>query len=299
MINVTDLSKKFDNVNVLENLNCHVKRGSIYGIIGSNGAGKSTLLNVLSGVYKPDGGEAYILGEQIFENPSVKAKTAYIGDDPYYLPSATTEEMAKILSDTYESFTMKKFYEVAALFPIDIKKRINTFSKGMKRQVAIILALSQNPQILLCDESFDGLDPVIRQLVKRILVSEVEERGLTVIISSHNLREMENLCDTVAILHDNKIILERSVDEIKDSLHHVQLAFKPMIGMEKLSGIDILSSKVRGNMMEIVARGEWEDIQGKLERLSPLIVDRLDISLEDIFIYEMEVKGYDFAKILL
>ena len=170
---------------------------------------------------------------------------------------------------------------------------------GMKRQVAIILALSQNPQILLCDESFDGIDPMISQLVKRILVSEVEERGLTVIISSHNLREMENLCDTVAILHDNKIILERSVDEIKDSLHHVQLAFKPMIGMEKLSGIDILSSKVRGNMMEIVARGEWEDIQGKLERLSPLIVDRLDISLEDIFIYEMEVKGYDFAKILL
>jgi ABC-2 type transport system ATP-binding protein len=299
MIEALNLCKKFDGTTVLDNLNCHVARGSVYGLIGSNGAGKSTLLNILSGVYKPDGGSAKILDAEIFENTCVKSKTAYIGDDPFFYNSATTEEMAKVLCNAYKDFTMERFYEVAALFPIDIKKRINTFSKGMRRQVAIILALAQNPEILLCDESFDGLDPVIRQLVKRIIVSEVEKNQLTVLISSHNLREMENLCDTIGVLHDNKIIIERSIDNIKSSLHKLQLAFKPMIETSEIKGIEVLSVNTRGNIMELVARGDIDEITASLQNLNPIIIDKLDLSLEDIFIYEMEVKGYDFSKILL
>ena len=194
---------------------------------------------------------------------------------------------------------MEKFIEISSYFPLDVNKKLNTFSKGMKRQSAIIMALSRNPEILLCDESFDGLDPVIRQLVKRIIIKEVTERGMTVIVSSHNLNELENFCDVIGILHENKIVLEKNLDDIKENIHKIQVAFKPMIDVSSLKEIDIVKSTVRKSIMEIVARGRLDDILRKIEAQNPILTDVIDISLEDIFIYEMEVTGYDASKILI
>ena len=300
MIRTERLLKRLDGQKVLENLNLTVKRGSIYGLIGSNGAGKSTLLNVLAGVYKPDGGTAKICGEDIFENVGVKGKTAYISDDPFYFNGATVDEMASYLNSVYKSFSMEKYKSVAGVFPINTSKRISSFSKGMKRQVSFILALAQQPEILLCDESFDGLDPVIRKLVKRLFVNEVAENGMTIVISSHNLREMENLCDTIGILHDNRIVVEKSISDIKETLHRYQAAYKPMIDIDMLKDkLDILTSSMRGSILELTVRGDREKISAVLESYAPLLIDEIELTLEDIFICEMEVSGYDFSKILL
>lgn len=300
MIKVENLKKRYDKEYVLDNLSMNVKKGSIYALIGSNGAGKSTLLNVLSGVYKPDGGTAEIKGEGIYENNRVKAATAYITDDPFYFTGASMREMAQYLDKMYDSFSMEKFSETAKMFPLDVNKRLSSFSKGMKRQAAIVLALAQNPEVLLCDECFDGLDPVVRQMVKGLFVSEVAERKMTVVISSHNLREMENLCDTIGVLHDKKIVIERSMIDIKESMHRYSAAYKPMIDIGELRKmLDIVSLKQRGNVLEIVARGNRAEIEKVLESFSPLLADEIELTLEDIFICEMEVSGYDFSKILL
>lgn len=300
MIKTERLLKKLDGNTILKELNLTVKRGSIYGLIGSNGAGKSTLLNVLAGVYKPDGGTAKICGENIFENVNVKGKTAYISDDPFYFNGSTADEMALYLNNAYQNFSMEKYKSLSKVFPIDTSKKISSFSKGMKRQVAIMLALAQQPEFLLCDESFDGLDPVIRKLVKRLFVNEVSENGTTVVISSHNLREMENLCDTVGILHDNKIVVEKSIADIKDTLHRYQAAYKPMIDVGMLKEkLEILTSSMRGSILELTVRGERDYISAVLESYAPVLLDEIELTLEDIFICEMEVNGYDFSKILL
>lgn len=300
MINAINLSKKLDDNLVLDELNLTVSEASIYGLIGSNGAGKSTLLNILSGVYKVDSGEIKMYGEDIYENTKIKEKIAYITDDPYYFNGATVEEMAKFLDKTYDSFDINKFYTIAKMFPIDIFKKFTTFSKGMRRQASIILALSQNPKLLLCDESFDGLDPVIRQMVKKLIVSEVAGNNMTVIISSHNLRELENLCDTIGILHGNKIIVEKSLSDIKDGIHKFQFAFNPMIDIEQFKNdFPVVSINVNGKFLEAVLRGNADELTNSLSKLQPVLMERTEISLEDIFIYEMEVNGYDFSKILL
>lgn len=298
MIEIKNVTKSFDSLKVLDNLSSTVKKGSIYGLIGTNGAGKSTLLNTIDGVYAPDSGAVYILGENVYENIKIKEKISYISDEPYFFNSFTMEEMAKYLNKTHPLFTMRKFSEISKLFPLDIRKKISTFSKGMKRQAAIVLELSKNPEILLCDESFDGLDPVIRQLVKRIIIDEVSERGMTAIVSSHNLRELENFCDVIGILHDNKIVCEQSLDELKDSFVKVQTAFKEPASEEFYKSLDIISKNVRSSITELVVRGKKENVIKEIEKLNPILIDVMDLTLEDIFIYEMEAKGYDFTKLL-
>lgn len=299
MIAIENLTKKFDGNVILDCITSNIKKGSIYGLIGTNGAGKSTLLNLISGIYFPDGGKVFIGDEDLSKNVMLKDKISYISDEPFFFNSYTMMDMAKYFNKAYPSFSMEKFTEISALFPLDINKKLNTFSKGMKRQSAIIMALAKNPEILLCDESFDGLDPVIRQLVKRIIIKEVTERGMTVIISSHNLNELENFCDVIGILHQNKIIIEKNLDDIKENIHKIQVAFKPMIDVSALNDIDIVKSTVRSSIMEIVARGRLDDILRKIEAKNPILTDVIDISLEDIFIYEMEVTGYDASKILI
>ena len=299
MIAVENLTKKFDGNLILDCITSNIKKGSIYGLIGTNGAGKSTLLNTISGIYSPEGGKVFISDEDLSKNVLLKDKIADISDEPFFFNSYTMADMAKYYKKAYPSFSYEKFIEVSSLFPLDVNKRLNTFSKGMKRQSAIIMALSRNPEILLCDESFDGLDPVIRQLVKRIIIKEVTERGMTVIISSHNLNELENFCDVIGILHQNKIIIEKNLDEIKENIHKIQVAFKPMIDVSALNDIDIIKSTVRKSIMELVVRGRLDNILKRIEAKNPILTDVIDISLEDIFIYEMEVTGYDASKVLI
>ncbi|MDY6315184.1 MAG: ABC transporter ATP-binding protein [Clostridia bacterium] len=301
MIVIKDVSKAFGDTKVLEGINSVIPKGSIYALIGTNGAGKSTLLNMIDGIYRCDGGCIEIDGEDIFENTGKKAKIAYIPDDPFYFNGYSMNEMADFMKTAYPGFSQEKYEAIVNNFPLDTKKPISSFSKGMKRQAAIIFALAQNPEILLCDECFDGLDPVIKKLVKRLIINEVSEREMTAVISSHNLREMENLCDIVGILNGSRIVVEKSMDGIKDSLHKFQLAFKPMIEKSEFNnlGIDIIKTEIRGGIMEIVARGNGEVIKEVLSKLEPVFIESINLSLEDIFIYETEANGYDFSEILL
>lgn len=298
-LKIENLTKKFDDYVVLDNVSSSIEKGSIYGLIGTNGAGKSTLLNLISGIYFSDLGFVEIDGEKIEDNVNIKDDISYISDEPHFFNSFSMKDMAKYLNNVYPSFSMDKFYEISNLFPLDITKKLNTFSKGMKRQAAIVFALSKNPKLLLCDESFDGLDPVIRQLVKRIIIKEVSERQMTVIVSSHNLAELENFCDVIGIIHQNKIIIEKKIDDIKENIHKIQLAFKPMIDAKEIKDVDIVKYTTRSSVMEIVARGKLDEIIPKIEKLNPVLIDPIDISLEDIFIYEMEVTGYDASKVLI
>lgn len=300
MIEITNLSKSIDGKAILHDLNCQIKTGSIYGLLGSNGAGKSTLLNLLAGIYKPDKGEILLDGRPIYENNTVKQEIAYISDDPFYFSHYTLTDMANYYDLVSPMFSMVKYEELSSFFPIDRNQKINSFSKGMKRQVAIILALSQSPKVLLCDESFDGLDPVLRQLVKRLFIEEVENKKTTIVISSHNLAEMENLCDYIGIVHNQKIAVEKSIDTIKEVIHKVQIAFKPMPDPSIFHDIvEVEKIRVRGNIAELIVNGDIHEIETKLETLHPLLIDVLDLSLEEIFIHEMEVNGYDFSNILL
>ncbi len=292
MIEVVNLKKCYDKNIVLESLDMHVKHGSIYGLIGINGAGKSTLLNVLSGVFKPDGGEAKINGEEIYENISVKNITAYITDDPYFFNRATVVEMAEFLSKMYKSFSMEKFYEIAKSFEIDINAKMSSFSKGMRRQAEIILALAQNPEILLCDECFDGLDPSVRKVVKRLFITEACEKNTTIVISSHNLTEMENLCDTIGIMSGKKIVTEKSVEGMKNHIHRYSVAYKPMINPDLLKAeLDVVTLLKKGSLLDIVVRGDEESIEKVLGKYNPVLLDKSQLTLEDIFISQTEGKG--------
>ena len=299
MIEIKNITHTYEKETVLENLCSKISEGSIYGLLGSNGAGKSTLLNIIDGIFKPRSGEVLIDGFPTYENPVLKDKIAYVSDDPFFFNSYTMDEMAKYLSNVYESFTMEKYEEIKSYFPLESNKKMTTFSKGMKRQAAIIFALSQSPKLMLCDECFDGLDPVIKQLVKRIIISEVEKNNMTVIISSHNLREIENLCDVIGILHNKQIILERSIEDIKEVVNKFQIAFTSPVEDNAFDKFDIISKQNRGSVTELVVRGNKEQVKAELEKLEPVILDILPLNLEDIFIYEMEANGYDFSKILL
>lgn len=299
MIEIKNITHTYDKETVLENLCSEINEGSIYGLLGSNGAGKSTLLNVIDGIFKPLSGEVLINGAPTYENPELKDKIAYVSDDPFFFNSYTMDEMAKYLNQVYKSFTMEKYNEIKAYFPLESNKKMTAFSKGMKRQAAIIFALSQSPKLMLCDECFDGLDPVIKQLVKRIIISEVEKNNMTVIISSHNLREIENLCDVIGILHNKKIILERSIEDIKEVVNKFQVAFTSPVPESAFDEFDIISKHNRGSVTELVVRGNKDLVSEKLKELNPVILDLLPLNLEDIFIYEMEANGYDFSKILL
>lgn len=298
MIEITNLKKQYDKCVVLDTLDMSVKKGSIYGLIGVNGAGKSTLLNCLSGVFKPDGGSVKIGGEEVYENTAVKGKIAYVTDDPYYFSGSSLLEMAKYLDKMYESFSMEKFEAIAKEFEMDVKGKLSSFSKGMKRQAALTLALAQNAEVLLCDECFDGLDALVRKRVKRILIEEACEREMTVVISSHNLREMENLCDTIGIMSGKKIIIEKSVENMREEIHRYSVAYKPMVDPDLLAEeLDVMTINKRSSMLEMVIRGEQAEIEKVLEKYNPVLIDKAEITLEDVFISEMEATGYDKSQI--
>ena len=298
MIAIKNLTKHFGTFPALDQISFEIGSGSVFGLVGSNGAGKSTLLRTISGIYCPDGGSIEVDGAEPFENSQVKGRMAFISDYPYFIPQSNLEEMAELYALAYPRWDKKRFDELCSIFPISRKDRIINMSKGMQRQAALITALSSRPDYLLLDEIFDGLDPVMRQLLKRILSSEVSDRGMTVVIASHNLRELEDLCDHVGLLHKGGIIFERELDELKLGIHKVQAILKPMPTQEELSGLNIISQEIRGSLIELVARGSKEGILLKLEQFHPIFSEVLPLTLEEVFISEMEVAGYDIDNIL-
>ena len=297
MIEIKELTKCFGEKKALDGVSFTVADGSIFGLIGSNGAGKSTLLNVLSGVYSPDGGNAYLNGEAPFENPLAKSQTAYVSDYPYFFPGATVESMAKYYKSLFPTWSDEKFMYFKSVFPINTKQKISAMSKGMQRQSAIMLALSYKPSVILFDEIFDGLDPVIRELVKKILIDYVTETNATVVIASHNLRELEGFCDHVGLLHLGGILMERDIDGESMGLFHVQFVLENPDDMEAIrEKLNIVKETHQGKMTQLTVRGESEEIMEIINSQNSAFAEMLPLTLEELFISEMEVAGYDINK---
>ena len=298
MIKISNISKSFGDVVALDKLSIDVNSGSVFGLVGSNGSGKSTLLRILSGVYMPDQGTITIDDMDIIENEAVRGKCAFISDFPYFSNGATLKEVATLYRAIYPNWSEEKFQELCGMFPINDKKRVINMSKGMQRQVALILALSTQPKYLFLDEIFDGLDPVVRQLVKKLIISAIDENEMTVIIASHNLRELEDFCDHIGFMHKGGVLLEKDIDDLKLDLHRIQIAFEKELPENSFEGIDVVSCKSTGKMYTIVVRGDLEKAMKKFNSYKPVYNETLPLTLEEIFISEMEVAGYDIDNII-
>ncbi len=299
MIKAENVSMRFGEYEALKNLSCSIPSGCIYGLVGSNGAGKSTFLRLISGVYKAYDGEITVDGESIYENPIAKNKIVYIPDELYFLPQSNMNKMAQFYKAVYPQFSFERFANLTETFKLNPNANFNTFSKGMKRQAATILGLSTMPQYLFFDETFDGLDPVMRNLVKTVIYNDVIERKTTTIITSHSLRELEDTCDQLALLHRGGIVFESDIQNLKTSLFKVQVAFSEPYGREKFGGIEMLSYSQSGSVASFIVRGERDEVCSRIRQMNPMLVDILPLGLEEVFIYEMEALGYAFGEVLV
>ncbi len=299
MITATNVTKKFDDFTALKSLSAEINDGCIYGMVGSNGAGKSTFLRLLSGVYRPDEGEILFNGQPVYENPAVKEDIVFIPDTLYFLPQANMNKMASFYKAIYPHFSMERFRNLTETFRLNPKANLNTFSKGMKRQAATILGLSAKPKYLFFDETFDGLDPVMRNLVKQVIYNDVLERGTTTIITSHSLRELEDTCDQLALLHKGGIVFESDIQNLKTALFKVQVAFSDVFDRSRFDGITLLEYEQKGSVASFIVRGDREETHDKLKAMEPLLLDLLPLSLEEVFIYEMDALGYAFKEVLM
>ena len=300
MIKVNNVTKTFDGFRALDGLTMTVEQGSIYGLVGPNGAGKSTILRHIMGVYRPDSGSILVDGQPVFENPAVKAKIAVIPDDLYYFPSASTRDMARFYRGMYPAFDAKRYQALREAFPdVDDKQPIRRLSKGMQKQSAFWLALCCQPQVLVLDEPVDGLDPVMRRQVWSLLMGDVAQRGTTVLVSSHNLRELEDVCDHVGILSHGKVLLERSLTDLQDNVVKLQVAFPQAEPPQLPDDLNILHTSQIGRVFTYIVRGNPADIKARMAAYQPLLLEALPLSLEEIFIYELGGEDYAVRDIVL
>ena len=300
MIKVNNVTKTFDGFRALDGLTMTVEQGSIYGLVGPNGAGKSTILRHIMGVYRPDSGSILVDGQPVFENPAVKAKIAVIPDDLYYFPSASTRDMARFYRGMYPAFDGKRYEALREAFPdVDDKQPIRRLSKGMQKQSAFWLALCCQPQVLVVDEPVDGLDPVMRRQVWSLLMGDVAQRGTTVLVSSHNLRELEDVCDHVGILSHGKVLLERSLTDLQDNVVKLQVAFPQAEPPQLPDDLNILHTSQIGRVFTYIVRGNPADIKARMAAYQPLLLEALPLSLEEIFIYELGGEDYAVRDIVL
>ena len=294
MISIKGITKKFDDYIAVNQVDIDIREGMVFGLIGTNGAGKSTLLRMMCGVMKPDEGVITVDDMPVYDNPAAKEKIFFIADEPYFFPHGNAVDMEQYYSMVYKSFDKAEYYKLLQQFGLESKRKIATYSKGMKKQLAVILALASRTDYILCDETFDGLDPVMRQAVKSLLAKEMGERGLTPVIASHNLRELEDICDTVGLLHKGGVLLS------KCGLQKIQCVFKDGAAYENaLSIFDIIKKEHRGSLYTLTVRGGRDEIAEKLGQIDTVFCEVLPLSLEEIFISETEVVGYDIKKLIL
>lgn len=298
MIQLTNITKRFDDKVALNNVSLCVQKGSVFGLVGPNGSGKSTLIKCLCGVYRPDGGTVTVGGGAVYDNPSVKKRIAYIPDDLYFPATFTPKDMAQFYSSVYSDFSWETYRKLSELFQLDEKKRIARFSKGMQKQVAFWISVCCQPEVIVLDEPVDGLDPVMRKKVWSLILQEVEERKVTVLISSHNLRELEDVCDHVGILHQGELLLEKALCDMKSDTFKLQTAFEDDFPTELLNELNVLNHTESGRVHLLIIRGSQEEILEKVSAFHPVLSDLIPLSLEEVFIYELGGKGYDFKNIL-
>ncbi len=303
MIRVRDLCKSFGSQSVLKNLELNVNKGSVYGLVGPNGAGKTTLIKHLAGIYRPDKGIITVCGEKMGEGADIKNKMFYIPDEMYFYSQYSIDETAHFYSAFYPSWSWKRYNQLKEAFPIDTGRRIVKLSKGMQKQVAFWLGISSMPQLMLMDEPVDGLDPVMRRQVWNLLLQDVAEREMTVLVSSHNLRELEDVCDSIGIMQDKKIIIEKNLDDLKTNIHKLQVAFPDNVGDGLPAGyfkdFEILSHSENGSIHLFIIKGDRDKILAEIARRNPTILDVLPLSLEEVFIYELGGIGYEVKNIAI
>ncbi|MDE7271106.1 MAG: ABC transporter ATP-binding protein [Acetatifactor sp.] len=295
MIEIQNVTKKFDTITALDSVSAKMEEGHVFGLIGTNGAGKSTMLRTISGIYAPEQGQVLIDGLPVYENPEAKAKVFLISDDQYFFPSGTPLDMVRYYQTFYPDFDTERFEKLMQALKLDVRRKANTFSKGMKKQLSVMLGICSGVKYLLCDETFDGLDPVIRQAVKRLFIQEMEENRLTPIIASHNLRELEDICEHVGLLHKGGILFSRDLDEMKLGIFKLQCVLRDSLDLADIEKqFPILHSERQGSLLTLTLRGSNQDISSVMERLQPVFWELLPLTLEEIFISETEVLGYDF-----
>ena len=296
MIEVKGLCKSFEGFPALDGLDLHVKKGAVYGLVGPNGAGKSTLIRHLAGIYRQDRGEVLIDGRPVYDDPTVKTRVAYIPDEIFFFNQATVQDMMKFYRDLYLSFSEERFARLAPAFDLDPKRLMRKLSKGQQKQAAFWLLMSICPDVVLLDEPVDGLDPVMRRQIWSLLLQDVAERGTTVLVSSHNLRELEDVCDHVGILHKGKLLLERSLSELQDNIVKIQLAYPEE--RELPEGLELLHRSDSGRVLQLILRGSAEELNKRLAATNPLFLDVVPLSLEEIFIYELGGVDHEVKDIL-
>ena len=299
MIEIKNVSKHFDKIAAVDNVSLSVEQGQVFGLLGTNGAGKSTLLRMMAGVLKPDAGEILIDGECVWNRMEAKSKFFYISDEQYFFPNATPLDMAAFYQTLYPEFNEKRFRKFLVKFTLQKDRKIQTFSKGMKKQLSILLGVCSGVQYLFCDETFDGLDPVMRQGIKSILANEIDERKFTPIIASHNLRELEDICDHVGLLHKGGVLLSKDLETMKCNIQKVQCALPEEDDKKLEKMFDILQFNRRGKLVTMTVRGSETQIMAKLSTLKPVFYECIPLSLEEIFISETEVVGYDIKNLIL
>ena len=299
MIEAAGLTKNFDDIKAVDNVSLKIEEGKVFGLIGTNGAGKSTFLRMAAGVLKQDAGSLTVDGEEVFENPLVKRKFFYIPDELYFFSNSTPDEMALFYSRIYPTYDMQRYEKLMNSFELKRKRKINTFSKGMKKQLAVILGLSSMTRYMYCDETFDGLDPVMRQGVKSLFADDIADRGFTPVIASHNLRELEDICDSVGLLHHGGMLMSEDIDSMKSDIHKIQ--YVPGRTEEEApirERLNILSEESRGSLITITVKGSREEITDIIKECEPVFMEVLPLSLEEIFISETGVEGYDIKKLI-
>ena len=299
MIEIRELTKTFEGIRAVDNITTTIHEGQIFGLVGSNGAGKSTFLRLLSGIMKADQGTILIDGQKVFENLEIKNEICFLPDTAYFFPNATVRVMKNYYKMVYKKFDEKKFDELAEKFHVEMDRKISTFSKGMKKQVSVICGICAGTDYLFCDETFDGLDPVMRQTVKSIFAADMEDRNLTPIIASHNLRELEDICDHVGLLHKGGILLSKDLDDMKLNIHKVQCVLQPGMKPEDLVALDKVGIEQRGRLCTVTVRGSRQEVEAILSSYDPVFYECIPLSLEEIFISETEVAGYDIRKLIL
>jgi len=299
MIEVTNVSKSFDGFKALNSLNLTVKKGSVYGLVGTNGSGKTTIIKHITGILRQDTGDITIDEEDVFDNVPLKKKMGFIPDDLYFFATYNLSEMSKFYKELYPNWNSERFLNMTSQFGLDSKRKLSKFSKGMQKQAAFILTMSVMPEYLILDEPIDGLDPIIRKLVWKYIVEDVAEREMSVLVSSHNLRELEGICDSIGILSGGAMVIERDLDELKSDIHKVQIAFRDGSRPDSpYAGLNVLHSEKRGSVELLIIRNRKEDVEKMAADTRPAVFDTLPLTLEEIFIYELGGEHNEIGSIL-
>lgn len=298
MIELKNVSKTFGDVKAVDNICLAIRNNMVMGLLGTNGAGKSTLLRMMAGVLKPDDGEILIDGIPVWNNPEAKGKFFYISDDQYYFPNSTPKEFGSFYKTYYPAFDEERFHLLLDKIDLPADRKIRTFSKGMKKQLSILIGICAGTDYLFCDETFDGLDPVMRQAIKAIFIQEMERRSFTPVIASHNLRELEDISDHIGLLHKGGVLLSQDLEDLRCNLTKIQCVLSEELDEKIKNALLVLKMQRHGKLLTMTVRGETEKVMSWIQTLNPIYCEAVPLTLEEIFISETEVAGYDIKSLI-